>query len=226
MFRFPFAFENLAPPTDPNRGPGQVRRELGALANNVNPDSRRPDPKAIGLCEALDHRLPDLWRYGQPIRDVSRRSRENLALYVLARLDRGRVRWHDLAETWPRSNRPGTHEPRSILDVEVEDWRILVSHAPPVSVGTGPARREWLDAMVDVMRGPTPVLALTDPNGLGDELIRRLGVKAVGGGTHIEAAHGRGIILTAVHASGRVNGVPMLTDHKRALLGAARRRED
>jgi len=226
MLRCAFAFENLGPRARPK----QTRLELGALANNVNPDERRPRPKGIGLCETIHHDLTDLWHYGLPIRDRTRLSRANLALYVLDRLDLGRIRWHDLAEQWPRTEHPGIHEPRSILDVEVEDWRIIVAHAPPVAIGTGPARREWLDAMVELLSGPTPVLALTDPNGLGAELVRRLAKPSKGtvvtGGTPVEAVHGVGIVLDSVHAPGRVNGVPMLTDHRRALLGRARRRED
>lgn len=220
MRRVPFAFENLAPPTDPFRGPAIVGRELRAIANNVNRDPDRPHPKVIGLCEAIGHRLPTLDGYGDAYRSLKTRGRANLALYVRDGLDVA-VRWHDLARTWPRTETTGTHPARSILEARVEDWTVIVGHAPPLGRGTAAAREEWLAAMVELLgddRGT--VLALTDPNGLGAELARKTG--ATHGGTGTDAVHGRGIVLDAVLTPHAVNGVPMLTDHRCCLLGRSR----
>lgn len=223
MRRFGFTFENLGPRGDPHRGAAQLRAELAAQANNLRPDPNRKRPKGIGLCEAIGYTLPTLDRYGPPIRDRSRPGRANLALYVGAWLDVDHE-WHDLDETWPRTEHPGTHPPRSILVAQVEDWRTIVGHAPPIAPHSGDAREEWLDAMVRLMRTPGPVLALTDPNGLGPALVRRLGPETVAGGTHVEAVHGRRVILDNAQAVESLNGVPMLTDHRRALVGHARKR--
>lgn len=233
LHRMPFACYNLGPAGDPGRGPGQVRLELSAIANNHRPDPDRPRPKVTGLLESIGYRLPRIHHYHPPIRSTRTKSRANVALYVLARLELGHLSWVDLDKTWPRTERRGVHEPRSILVQEVEDWRVIVAHAPQ-----GPGRRlpratndalveareEWLDAMVDLMRGETPVIALTDPNGLGDDLVRRLGGSVVAGGTAIEAVHGRGITLEHAHTPGSVNGVAMLSDHRRVLIGRAVRR--
>lgn len=226
MRRFPFTFENLGPAGDPHRGSWQIARELNAQANNLRPDPDRPRPKGIALAEAIGHRLPRLDHYGHPIRDPRKPGRANLALYVLDRLDVDHE-WVDLAETWPRTDHPGAHPPRSILSADVEDWRVVVGHAPPVAPRSGDARAEWLDAMVAAIRDVdegTPVLVLSDPNGLGPDLVHRLGPGVVSGGTPTDAVHGRRVILDAAAVPGTLNGVPMLTDHRRVLVGRARRR--
>lgn len=217
MRRVPFAFENLGPADRPF----QISLELRALANLVNPDPDRRRPKVIGVCEALGKVLPDDLADYRLVRDRSRRPRANIALYVLSRLHIEAIRWHDLRETWPRTEHPGEHEPRSILRVDVDGWRILVGHAPPIAPGSDKARDEWHDAMVDLMRSPAPVLALTDPNSI---LLLDRG-RIVQAGTNIEAVLGRNVVLYGVSTPGVVNGVPMLTDHRRALLGRARRRD-
>lgn len=216
MKRVPFAFENLGPADRPF----QIDRELRALANLLNPDPDRRRPKVLGVCEAVGKVLPDTLTPYRLIRDRSTPSRANIALYLLARLHVEAIRWHDLRETWPRTEHPGIHEPRSILRVEVEGWRVLVGHAPPIAPESGKARDEWHDAMVDLMTSVGPVLALVDPNSV---LILDRG-RIVTAGTNIEAVVGRNIVLDGAFTPGSVNGVPMLTDHRRALLGRARRR--
>ena len=229
MKRLTFAFYNLAPAGDPQRGPFFVERELRALANLPRRPWRRRR-KVIGVSEAIYRRLPQLPGY-RLIRSRETRSRENVALYVLDRLKVGRIEWIDHEETWPRPLHPGRHEPRSTLVVEVEDWTVVVSHAPQVGRLIALARNEWLNILADLLRSKAhrvrgevhPVVALTDPNALGPALVRRV-PGTVSGGTAVEAVHGNGITLTEVHTPGEVNGVPMLSDHKRALIGTAVRR--
>ncbi len=220
MKRFGFAFENLGP--TPRRD--EINDELLALANVTSRDHDRPIPKGVGVAEAIGKRLPVLPRHDM-LRDTRRPGRANVALYVRADLAHDHE-WIDLDETWPRTEHPGTHPPRSILVAQVEDWRVIVAHAPPLGRRTGDARAEWLAAMVDaILDTPddrTPVLALTDPNGLGPALL--LGPGMVTGGTPVEAAHGRRVILDHAQAVESVNGVRMRTDHGRALIGHARRR--
>lgn len=218
MRRMPFAFYNLAPPGDPNRGSVRVALESNAIVNNDPTDLFRRRPKVFGVCEAIGRSLPSLDRYDL-LRDTSRASRANLAVYVLDHLDHGRAEWIDLKETWPRTEHPGTHPPRSLLVVRVEDWTVCVSHAPPTAPGAGPARAEWVKAARAFMAGPGPRLLLSDPNALPVDVA---GVEH--GGTPIEHAHVRGARLVSWSTPAEINGVRMLSDHKKALLGLARLR--
>ena len=196
--------------------------ELGALANNVNPDPDRRRPKVIGGCDVNARRLWDLDHY-RLTRDGSSDWRANLFLYVARWLDVGEPEWIDLDKSFPRIKRPGVIR-RSLLVQRVEDWPVIVGHAPPAWPGALEARKEWVDVVVDLIRGAGPrVILLSDPNGLGHTL-RRLIPTLVGAGTAVEAVHGRGIVLTSAHVVSAVNGVAMRTDHRVALLGTATKR--
>jgi len=222
MRRLPHAFYNLSPAGDPNRGLFFITRELSAIANNLNHDATRRRPKVIGVCEAINRVLPELDHY-QLVRSTLNLSRANVALYVREDLELGETEWVRHEKTWPRAkDHDLTHEPRTTLVQDVEDWRIIVGHAP-VGFGAEAARDEWLSILVDLLHIPGPVVALTDPNGLGDDLYRRV-PSAVTGGTAIEAVHGRHVVIDSVHTPGVVNAVPMLSDHHRCLLGRLRRR--
>lgn len=233
MKRLTFVFYNLAPAGDPQRGPAFVERELRALAN-LPKRPWFPRRKVIAVVEAIHRSLPELPGYTL-IRSTENLGRANVALYVLNRLKVGKVEWFDHEVTWPRTEHPGTHEARSTLVVEVEGWTVIVSHAPPGGRGTRPARSEWISKMVFVLRraffeSDRPVLLLSDPNALGERLMDRLGPghpKQVGprdmvtGGTTIEAVHAIGVTLKNVRTPFLVRGVPMLSDHKKALIGRA-----
>lgn len=231
MRRMNFAVYNLAPAGDPNRGPEFVARELNAIANN-RPRRLRRRPKVIGTMEAVGRRMPQLDHY-RMVRDTSTPARANLCLYVLRRLHLGDRRWVDLKLTWPRVLHAGTHPPRSILIQHVEGWRVVLSHAPQgvrtlfrdeVRDGLLAARHEWVEAIVEVLQeSRMPTLLLTDPNGLQLVLRRRVPDLVVTG-TAVEAAHARRAVFTGSWLPRRINGVPMLSDHGRALLGRARRR--
>lgn len=220
MRRLPAAFYNLAPAGDPNRGLPFVTRELSAIANNLNHDPARRRPKVIGVCEAINRKLPELEGY-RLIRSTQSMSRANVALYVRDTLELGETDWVRHEKTWPRMNDHSlTHESRTTLAQEVEDWRVIVGHAP-VGFGAEAAREEWLDILTGLLHVPGPVVALTDPNRLGDDLHHRV-PSAVTGGTPIEAVLGRGVVLDMVMTPGIVNQVPMLSDHRRCLLAQVR----
>lgn len=235
MKRATFAFYNLAPAGDPHRGPEQVRLELNAIANNHAPDPDRKRPKVIGNVECIDRHIPRLVGYHAPIRSTASKSRANVALHVSARLTLGRTEWVDLSKTWPRPLHPdaGPHEPRSILVQQVEDWTIVVGHAPQeprevfaraTNAAIMDARAEWLDAMVTLMQRTGPVLALTDPNALASVLVKRLGSTTVVGGDGTDSVIGRHVTILGAPTPGVVNGVRLLSDHKKCLLGSAVRR--
>jgi hypothetical protein len=220
----PFAFENLAPAGDPGRGPTQVRLEQEALANLHNRDRRRRRPKVIADVECIHRPMPMLAGY-QLVRDTRDLSHANVALYVRDGLHIGGVKWTMCTKTWPRPEHPdaGPHEPRVILAVRVEDWTFVVAHAPQVAPKTGPAREEWLDVLEQVIKqAPAKVLCLSDPNGLGDDLARRMpNLTTSKESTPTDAAHARGADLEDVRFLRDVNGIRMLTDHHGALLGRA-----
>ena len=232
MRRVPFVAYNLGPigeRVDNER----ARVELDAAVNNQPRVVWRRRPKAVALMECVGRDLPDLRHYHPPIHDRSRKSRANLALYVLDRLDLGRREWVDHQVPWPRVLHAGLHEPRSTLIQEVEDWTFVVSHAPqsprnvfrePLRDALNDAREEWVDIIADIARSTSgPLLIFTDPNGLGGELRRRV-PSLVLGGTATEAVHGRRVVLVDARKVSSVNGVRFLSDHRGALVGKARRR--
>lgn len=222
MRRVPFGFYNLAPAGDPDRGSAFVARESEAIVNNRPRNPLRRRPKVFGVVEAIGRRLPDLERYTL-IRDTSTLSRANVALYVRKGLKVGSVRWIDHQRDWKRPLHPGMHEPRSTLVVTVEQWSIVVAHAPQVGDPMKAARAEWLDIEAHLLAAANrswPVLLLSDSNALWDELRDRV-AGTVMEGTPIESAHARHAVLRRVRVKPSVGGVPMLSDHKRCLLGTA-----
>lgn len=99
----------------------QVRRELRALL--------AAEPLVLGLCEGVGYDLPDLPGYDL-VRDRSTESRANIAAYVR----HGRLtneRWHDLRETWNRTEHPGVHEARSWVELRLGQRQVIVGHQPP-----------------------------------------------------------------------------------------------
>ena len=99
-------FYNCAPAGDPGRRL-QLPRELSALAKS--------GPRVIGLAETIGYDLPKLGGYTL-IRDTSRPGRANVAAYVEKGHDLRDVTWHDLTQTWSRTEHPGTHPARSWLE--------------------------------------------------------------------------------------------------------------
>lgn len=227
----PFAFENLAPAGDPFRGPAQVKLEISAMANNHNHDKNRRRPKVIACVECIHRSMSKINNYQGPFRSTKNLSRANMALYVLGGIEVGPTEFVDLHETWPRPLHPsaGPHEPRSILIKKVAGWSIVVAHAPQAP-GRFPkatneaiirARKEWLEAMVKIAKRPGPVLILTDPNGLGDELHHRVSVLCIDG-EPADAVLTNATLTTAAELPSHLNGIQMLTDHKKCLLGTAK----
>jgi hypothetical protein len=221
MRRCSFACYNLAPAGDMDRGPDFVQRELAAIANNLSPDPERRRPKVIGICEAVDRTMPELERFNL-VRSTLNRSRANIALYVRDDLEIGAPEWVMHTRTWPRPLHPelGPHEPRATLVVPVENWTVVVSHAPQIGEGIGPARDEWVDIVAGLVSRPGPVLLLSDPNGLGEELVRRV-PELRKGGTPIEAVHAHRAKPKRIQTPEIVNGIKMLSDHKKCLMGRA-----
>lgn len=222
MKRLPWAFYNLAPAGDHDRGPTFVARESEAIVNNRPRNPLRRRPKVFGVVEAIGRRLPELEGYAL-VRDTSTPSRANVALYVRKGLFPVGIHWIDHERDWKRPLHPGMHEPRSTLVVTVEGWTVVVAHAPQAGAAMAAARAEWLDIEAHLLAAANrnwPVLLLSDSNELWDELQKRNEGTAMGG-TPIESAHVRHATLRRVRVRPSVGGVPMLSDHKRCLLGTA-----
>jgi hypothetical protein len=244
--RFPFAHENLGPAGD-RRDPLQVPRELNAIGNNIRwaagrivtaPDLRRRRPKGIGLTETVAHHLPALPHYGDPIRSTKNLGQANVSLYLRNGLEGPPARWVDHKATWPKVNDPRQrHAARATLVKELDGRDLdatLVGHGPQVPnprlpKGTNAAlveaREEWVDITVRLLRSYPNVVWLGDPNGLLDEVLVQLGdPKAARGGDATDAVLVRGFTIEAATTPSVVNGIPMLTDHRKALLGTAVKR--
>jgi hypothetical protein len=244
--RFPFAHENLGPAGD-RRDPLQVPRELNAIGNNVSqvagrivtvPDPRRRRPKGIGLTEAAFHRLGAHKHYGDPIHNRKTEGRANVALYLRNGLEGPPARWIDHKATWPKVNDPSRqHAPRSTLVKELDGPdldAVVVGHGPQAPNPRLPkatnaalveAREEWVDITARILRSYPNVVWLGDPNGLLDEVLVQLGdPKAARGGDATDAVLVRGFTIEASATPSVVNGIPMLTDHRKALLGTAVKR--
>jgi hypothetical protein len=246
--RFPFAHENLGPAGD-RRDSLQVPRELNAVGNNIRrvdsrivtaPDLRRRRPKGIGLTETIGHRLPNLLHYGEPIRSTKTLGRANVSLYLRNGLEGPPARWIDHKATWPKVNDPNQrHAARATLVKEIVGRRedgptILVGHGPQAPNPRLPkatnaalveAREEWVDITARLLRSYIRVIWLGDPNGLLDEVLVQLGdPKAARGGDATDAVLVRGFTIESAATPSNVNGIPMLTDHRKALLGVAVKR--
>lgn len=182
----------------------------------VNVDNNRPDAVVaaelrairgagadlIGMCETTSNALPHLGMtfVGDRRGGEANRPRRNIAAYVDRTLPLARIRWHDMARTWPRTKGDGRHEPRSFVTFRLGRVKVIVAHHPPGSPGTDPARAEHLRALTyavapwlrpgrrwrqraqQLWLRRRPVVVLIDANGCGDELAAATGM----------AVHGRG----------------------------------
>ncbi len=144
-----FWFYNL----DNGRPPDVVQRELEAIASKK--------PAFIGGCEATGYTFDPLPGYVLA-RDRSRRARANIASWVRKDLAGDKDidgepahRWHDLKTVWPRTDAPGTHEPRSYQHRLVGWIPVLTAHQPPPHLGklTEVGQAEGIEVLARAM-GP------------------------------------------------------------------------
>lgn len=206
-----------------------VAREVAALL--------RYRPTILGLCEATGYDLPRVPGF-RLTRDTSTASRANIAAYVAVGLARKEI-WHDLTETWSRTQHHGTHEPRSWLEVRVGACQFMVGHQPPQGTDNtraaqqegitlcdnrmAPWHRDDWDDRPDQVKADAkacPRIALADWNrrptegGPGPE---KLAAQLDGSvaGRFIDAAvyRGRDLHLRDVDYQDTCAGVPMKTDH-------------
>lgn len=96
---------------------GRPEQEVAAELNAILSTRRT---LGLFMCEAVGYDLPDSLRFGL-VRDRGTEARANLAAYVRIGHLEGHT-WHDLRGRWRRTEHPGQHAPRAILEVEIA-WR-------------------------------------------------------------------------------------------------------
>jgi hypothetical protein len=249
-YRFPFAHENLGPAGD-RTDPGQVLRERNALANNIRrtdgrivakPDRRRRRPKAIVNTEATGHPRHELAHYGKPISSTKTLGRANIVRYLRDGLEGPPADWVDHKATWPKINDPSkVHPARATLVKHLYHGpSVIGGHAPQAPRRGGPnplpertnkaledARDEWVAITVAIIRNIPWAVWLGDPNGLLPRVRAQLAdqrIRVTISPDPTDAVLVRGFTLDGALTPDTVNGVPMLTDHRKALLGRAVRR--
>lgn len=125
------------------RSAKQVAREIRALL--------AARPQVLGLCETVGYVLPEIPGYTL-LRNRKDASHANIAAYV--RGHPTNVHWIPQFETWGRTERPGEHEPRVILEFRTGGIQVLVAHQPPKGTDNViRSQQEGIDTMVRRM-GP------------------------------------------------------------------------
>lgn len=230
--RFPVVFYNL----EVSRPVEQVALEIRVLLGDR--------PAVLGLCEATGYKLPEIAGY-RLLRDIATKSRANIAAYVRDDLPLRLVRWHDLEQTWSRTQHAGIHEPRSFLEFLVGRVQVIVGHQGPRFTDNTPAvQAEGVDLVVRRMapwltagwsrrseasraaakQRPRVLIwdgnrTARDPDGVGPATVAH---RIVGWviGSSIDNAVVCGDVKTAGPAEYRseVRSVRLKSDHKRALF--------
>lgn len=112
---------NCAPPS-PGRGSTRLGRELDAMVDDK--------PVLLGLVETVGYAMPSLRGYNR-LRDSSTSGRANVTVYVRKDHEVTRSTWHDMHQTWPRTEHPGQHPARAWLEVRINGAQFLFGHQPP-----------------------------------------------------------------------------------------------
>lgn len=214
---------NLAPGRD-----ARALEEVDAILDT--------NPAVVVFTEAIGYQLPDR-KHHQLVRDRSKPGRANIAMYVHNDLPVTRVNWVDLHQTWARTQHPGTHDPRSFLDVRAGRLQLIGAHQPPKGTSNVVrSQQEGVDTLVDLMtpwrrKGwdgdaaaarVKPRAVLMDANRRADEagpgpaeVARRIGGETVAPG--IDTAVVRGGHVSDVRQVRKVAGLELQSDHDHAL---------
>ena len=153
-------------------------------------------PAVIAVVEAIGNPTPPLPGYELLASDKTP-GRSNVAAYVRRDLNPRNVAWHPCQRTWPRTEGPGPHWPREALTFDAghpdTPSHVVVAHHPPTAPGSGPARDEHYQLLVELARKADhgPLFVLFDGNGVQDRLARRIGGRVIG--TKIDCAVARDV---------------------------------
>lgn len=214
---------------DNNRPDDVVARELHAIAAT--------GPTEIALVETIGNRLPRLPGY-RLLADDSTPSRANIAVYVLDDFTRHRgPDWHDRRVTWPRTQGPGIHPPRSDLEYRLGRVQRLIAHQPPKGIAnTYAAQAEGIDVLAAALtpwkrrkglrarlERARPRLLTWDANrragepGPGPDQLARLTGARIILGHRIDQALGRRVRVHSARVVSTFGRVRLESDHGHAI---------
>jgi hypothetical protein len=218
-----YGFYNFAPPNE-GRTTATLQEDLRAIANRMPYHDKQRRPKLLGGVECIGWgALPvihgmRLFRQGWNPRHPGR---SNICLYVDNDLPVHGHGWVDLQRSWPNTEHPGMHDPRSILWADVKDWRVLVGHAPPRTKGdtSAAARGEYVREVAKLIDSTNkPTLLLQDSNALGRQIIEACDTKPL----YLAGAVTDNSISTEPNEADNLEGifgVKMRSDHHSFLFG-------
>jgi endonuclease/exonuclease/phosphatase family metal-dependent hydrolase len=199
---------------DNNRNPTTVIDEVEALLEHYRPD-------VAAFSEADYHLQVDGYR---TVRRGKGASRRNIAILVRRNRRVWRKGWVDLRQTWTRTEHPGRHWPRSFQWVRTAGTRVIAVHqAPPYVDNTQGAQSEGLAALVKLMRGDRPSIAIGDFNrrrgepGPGPDVLADAVLGRVVGG-RVDCAVVKGWDVESFDYPESVQGLPLKSDHGHALV--------
>ena len=215
---------------DNNRDTAQVNKEIKALLDLDSPLKERP--AVVGFCEAF-YSL-NSYKGFTKVRNTKNKSRKNIAAYVREDLFGGDVKWHDLKETWSRTNpgATGQHEPRSYVSFLLGQMQFIVLHQPPKQVDNAKAaQKEGIDLLVSLMKPKEdasdkqrsrPRIALGDynkrkgePSPGPDDLAERISGANVANKIDTAVRRGDGSIKNESYPE-KIGGVTLKSDHGHA----------
>lgn len=190
--------------------------------NEIRAQLESEKPKVAGYVEAIGWHLPRVPGY-RLLRDISTAGRANVAAYVAksANLQRGSIKWHDLTDTWDKTNpgATGQHPARSFLTFRADGERFVIAHlAPPHTGAAGiAAQRQEYAAIQRVVSGRAPALVLGDFNPNATEhgattLAGMIGGRAANA-TRADNAVLQDLVLHAIHYVANIGHVVMHSDH-------------
>lgn len=195
-------------------------------------------PKVAGYVETIGWRLPRVPGYTL-IRDTSRPGRSDVAAYVSKAAKLTRIRWHDLTDTWGKTNpgAAGQHAARSFLSFRADGVKEVVAHlAPPHTGAAGiAAQRQEYAAIARVVNGrlqgarflhrPAVILGDYNPNATehGALTLAQMIHGQAANTTRADNVVVRGLVVHGLHYLTHIGGLQMNSDHGsylRLTLGA------
>lgn len=222
---WPVEFYNL----EEGRPHNQVLSEVDAILSTR--------PMIFTGCEGVGYMLEEAAGY-RLLRNRRDESTSNVFAYVHDSLPVSHVRWTRMRRTWRRVKHSGTHPARVVLKFRAAGVKVAVTHNPQNDgANTAPARDElvsrvgdymapwrrtlWnlLPARVRARERLRPSVTFWDPNGADQarQLANIAGGRVVGGAVEGAVVRGARTYAVAISYPIRAAGVPLRSDHKRAL---------
>lgn len=217
-----------------SRDQDQVAAEIRAMLDHREHRSH-PATAEVRLTEAIGYRLPKVKGYTL-FRDRTSAARANIATYLRNDLASSH-RWIDLSSTWPKTDHPGIHPPRSFQVTRVGRCIGVTAHqGPPFTRQAHPeVQAEGQGALIETLAPEvarlSPVArerANLRPRWVAYDANARAGdphpspttlAAAIGGrvaGKRIDCLVYRGCVVAEHEYVERVGGVRLGSDHHRA----------